>query len=60
MVVADPTEPMVNEFTSLLGSKAKPANSIRTYLMLPELSLSSLPPNLPNALFTDTLLKPSN
>ena len=60
MVVAEPTEPIVKEFTSLFGSKAKPANSIRTYLITPLLSLSSVPPNFPNVLSTATLLKPSN
>ena len=30
---------------SLLGSKAIPANSTRTYRKVPELSLSKLPPN---------------
>ena len=51
---------MVKEFTSLFGSKAKPANSIRTYFTTPLLSASSVPPNLPKVLSTATLLKPSN
>jgi hypothetical protein len=46
MVVPFPTPPNVKPLISLSVSKAIPPNSIRTYLMIPELSLSSVPPKV--------------
>ena len=43
-LVPEPTPPKVNPLISEPGSAAIPANSIRTYFKVPELSAASSPP----------------